>query len=211
MKRIVFFTLVSVLFSACQLRQSTGDAQKSPRKNIQTFIEDCISSVPNVNNNDVTRSILADTIKTRLQRCSGDTLAILSDLALEYEMSLKYERIFNTFESELDKNAGKYVVKFSLSSFAEDAPKSDVFSVALQVLTIMEKDDVAKLIDNGRYLVQGKFVDFANNTQETGFKLPSGKYLVDYPSVSIDVFDKEKIQINLGTLILEDIVFKEKK
>lgn len=210
MRSIVFLALIGVLFSTCQSRQPTEDAQKSPRKNIQSFIEDCISSVPNANNNDVTRSILADTIKVQLQRCSGDTLAILSDLVLEYETSLEYKRIFDAFESELDKNAGKYVVKFSLSPFGEAAPKSDVFNVTLQVLTIMGKDDVAKLIDNGKYIVQGKFLDFANNTQETGFRLPSGKYLVDYPSVGVDVFDNGKMQINLGTLILEDIVFKEK-
>lgn len=210
MKSIVFLALVGVLFSACQLRQSKEITQTPPMNNIQSFIDSCISSVPNANNNDVTRAILADTIKVQLQRRSGDTLAILSDLVLEYETSLEYKRIFDTFESELDKNAGKYVVKFSLSSFGEDTPKSDVFNVTLQVLTVMEKDDVAKLIDRGKYLVQGKFVDFANNTQETGFRLPSGKYLVDYPSVSVDVFDKEKMQINLGTLILEDIVFKEK-
>lgn len=210
MKRIVYFILLGVLFSSCYQRQTTEEGQSLPKSNVHFFIDSCISSVPNANNNDVTRAILADTIKSRLQSHSGDTLAILSDLVLEYEMSLEYKRIFDTFESELDKNAGKYVVKFSLSSFGEAAPKSDVFNVTLQVLTIMGKDDVTKLIDNGKYLVQGKFLDFANNTQETGFRLPSGKYFVDYPSVGVDVFDKGKMQINLGTLILEDIVFKEK-
>lgn len=208
MKRYVCFILLGILLSSCISKKEEN--QNIHKKNIELFIEDCVASVPNANNNDVTRAILADTIKSRLQSHSGDTLAILSDLVLEYEMSLEYKRIFDTFESELDKNAGKYVVKFSLSSFGEAAPKSDVFNVTLQVLTIMGKDDVTKLIDNGKYLVQGKFLDFANNTQETGFRLPSGKCFVDYPSVGVDVFDKGKMQINLGTLILEDIVFKEK-
>lgn len=211
MKRIVCFILLGVLFSSCHQRQTTEDCQSLSKSNVHSFIDSCLSSVPNANNNDITRAILADTIKARLQRMSGDTLAILSDLALEYEMSLEYKCIFDTFESELDKNAGKYVVKFSLSSLGECSPKSDVFNVTLQVLTIMGKDDVAKLIDNVEYVVQGKFVDFANNTQETGFRLPSGQYFVDYPSVNTDVFDKEKIHINLGTLILEDITFRENR
>ncbi|ERI85157.1 hypothetical protein HMPREF1981_02044 [Bacteroides pyogenes F0041] len=208
MKKI-FFTLVSIFLLACCTNVHNGKVNSGIKEtNIQVFLNSCLESNPNARNNEITRGMLADTIRTRLQAQIGDTLAILSGLTFDFEMCLEYHRRFNTFESDIDRNAGKYAVKFSTSNFNNESISSDKFNVTLQVLTVMNKEDVANLKDNGKYQIQGTFVDFANNSEETGFLLPSGGYFIDYPSVFMDSLDEEKMIINLGTIILDNIKLK---
>ena len=199
MKKLFYSFLSLFLLFGCT---QTGDktTHTEPKKtNIQLFLDGCLESNPNAINNEVTREILADTIKARLQAHIGDTLAILSDIPLEYEMCLGYGQQSN-------KNAGKYVVKFSSSLL--DSLQSDKFEVTLQVFTIMEKQDVVNLIEGGKYQVQGVFVDFANYSRKPSFILPSGDCFTDYPSVTISPSYREKLFINLGTLILDNVTVK---
>ena len=68
----------------------------------------------------------------------------------------------------------------------------------------MDKEKVAMLVDGSLYHIKGIFRDFANNSSETGFSLPSGKYIVDYPNIiSID----NKPYIDLGTLVVDSLSF----
>ena len=68
----------------------------------------------------------------------------------------------------------------------------------------MDKAQVTQLVDNALYRVNGVFVDFANNSQKTGFILPSGKCLIDYPAITST---DNKPYIDLGTLVLENSTF----
>lgn len=197
--RKLFYSFLSLFLLFGCIPTNNKTTHTEPKKpNIQLFLDSCLESNPNARNNEVTRGILADTIKTRLQTHIGDTLAILSDTPLEYEMCLEYSK-------KSDKNKGRYVVKFSLSSFDEGSPQSDKFETTLQVFTIMEKQDVAKLTERGKYQVQGVFVDFANYSS---FILPSGRCFTDYPSVTLSSSYNEKLFINLGTLILDSVTVK---
>ena len=61
-----------------------------------------------------------------------------------------------------------------------------------------------QLEDGKDYFISGIFQDFANNTIETGFRPPSGKCIIDFPSVNA----VDGTNINLGTLILTHLSFK---
>lgn len=196
----LFYSFLSLflLFGCSQTNEKTHTETK--KTNIQLFLDNCLESNPDARNNEVTRGMLADTIKARLQAHIGDTLAILSDIALEYEMCLEYD-------NPNHKNAGKYVVKFSLSSFDNGHSESNKFKTTLQVFTTMDKQDVAKLVERGKYKVQGIFVDFANCSAESGFILPSGDCFTDYPRVVATSYEK-MLFVNLGTLILDNVKLK---
>ena len=174
---------------------------------LSCVLDSCLDTQPNYNNNEITRSILADTIKSVFQRYRGLALSNIEDLPFQYEMALEYPRLFDSFESEIDKDAGKYVVKFFFGTSICDI--SERYDVCFNVFTIMEKDKVAMLVDDSLYYIRGKFRDFANNSQETGFKLPSGKCLIDYPSIYISALSNKPV-INLGTLILDSLTFTKK-
>lgn len=202
-----FVILLSIFASCIGKRTETQSEIKDSPKQLAVFLDKCLSEQPNALNNEVTRTILADTIRERLLKYQNDTLPILSDLPMKYEMCLQYPpRIFETFEASFEKNAGKYVVKFSFGEYTSKIKLSSKYKTTFQVFTILEKETVATLVDGALYKINGKFRDFANNTQKTGFVLPSGKCIISYPSVtSID----KNPYIDLGTLILDNLSFSK--
>lgn len=194
-----------LLFGCNSSPNNIKKSQATAQKEFGVFLEAIIQEQPNAGNNEVTRSMLADTIKARIQSFKGDTLAILKDLPMEYEMCMEYPRIFDSFESEIDKNAGKYIVKFSYMD-SGNHPLTEKCQTAFQVFSVLTKEEVARLIDNTKYYINGTFTDFANNSKETGFRLPGGRCIISYPHVyMID----GKLKIDCGTLILENLKFRQ--
>ena len=169
-----------------------------PQYAIASLIDSCLGVVPATNN--VARSMLADTLKSKFQRYQGKHLPYIDDLFFDYEMCLEYPK---TFDSVGAANAGKYVVKFSLSN----DKIADGFSVTFQVFTIMDKESVAPLVEGGTYHLDGLFRDFANSTTETGFVLPSGKCTNAYPTVTSN--SDGTPYINLGTLVIDSLSFSK--
>lgn len=187
--QITGFVILLAIFASCTGKKTETQSEiKDSPKQLAVFLDKCLSEQPNALNNEVTRTILADTIRERLLKYQNDTLPVLSDLPMEYEMCLQYPpRIFENFEASFEKNAGKYVVKFSFGEYTSKINLSSKYKTTFQVFTILEKEAVATLVDGALYKINGKFRDFANNTQKTGFVLPSGKCIISYPSVtSID-------------------------
>ena len=206
--QITGLAILFAIFSSCTgKRVETQSEIKDSPKQLAVFLDKCLSEQPNSLNNEVIRTTLSDTIRERLLKYQGDTLPILSDLPMEYEMCLQYPlRIFETFEADCDKNAGKYVVKFSFGEYTSKCKLSPKYKTTFQVFSILDKEAVAMLVDGALYKINGEFRDFANNTQKTGFVLPSGKCIISYPSVtSID----NNPYIDLGTLILDNISFSK--
>ncbi len=173
---------------------------------LKTILDSHLEKQPNAMNNEIAMSILADSIKTTIQSYAGDSLPFLTEIPMMYDMALEYPPNPYDFELESFKNAGKYVVKFSFSEYSNKCELSKEYQTTFQIFTIMDKETVATLIDNGLYHINGKFIDFANNSSETGFVLPSGKCLIDYPKVSRSSINNKPF-INLGTLILENVTF----
>lgn len=207
MKKFVFLMSTVFIFSGCNVSSTKQPKEQHHQKQLAVFIDKCLEEQPNAMNNQVTRTALSDTIRDRLLKYRGDTLPILLDIPLEYEMCLQYPpRLFETFEAECDKNAGKYVVKFSYSEYFSDEKLSSKYQTTFQVFSILNKESVENLIDGAKYNINGKFRDFANNTQETGFVLPSGRCIISYPSVT-SINDKP--YIDLGTLIIDSIYFSK--
>ena len=204
--RAISVLIILACFVGCTQKQSDKTQPGKPhQKHLAVFLDNCLQEQPNAMNNEVSRSILADTIQARFLKFQGDTLLCLSDIPMQYEMCLEYPaRVFDSFEAPTDKNAGKYVVKFSFGEASSKMKLSEQYNVTFQAFAILEKEQVATLVDGALYHINGIFRDFANNSQETGFILPSGKCLVDYPEIiAID----GKPYIDLGTLILDNLSF----
>ena len=162
---------------------------------LDCFVDSIFKTMPNALNNDVTRSMLADSIKVSLNNYQGGAIPFLSGLPLEYEMCLPYDRN--------SKFAGQYVVKFSYSDRATD--KTTTF----QVFTRMRKEEVANLVDHAKYQVDGVFLFFPDNTQEHWFELPSGKGFTDNPKIytTTELDGSIKPFINLGSFIMGEVKF----
>lgn len=200
--KFIVLLLLCAMIIACGTSPNKNESKQETQKYaLQQLLDSCLSQQPNAMNNDVSRSILADTIKSTVQKFIGDSLPFLADIPLQYEMCSEYPRHFESFESEIDKNAGKYIVKFGFGEITSKCKLSDDYQATFQVFTIMNKEQVATLVDNALYRVNGVFVDFANNSKETGFVLPNGKCLVDYPKV---ITSYGKPYFMLGTFILEN-------
>ncbi len=167
----------------------------APSTNLDNFVDVLFSEFPEAMNNDVTRSILADTIKSRVNQYQGGELPLLSDLPMEYEMCLPY--------NSYSKYAGQYVVKFSYSGRADDR------TVTFQVFTRMDKEQVANLVDHAKYNINGTFLFYPDNTQAHWFELPSGRGVTDNPHISTTTTldDSKKPFVNLGTMIFQDVTF----
>lgn len=199
MRNPLFIFLVLILAS-CTTNHQESHRDESPT-NVSTMLDRFIDSLlienPNALNNDVTRSMMSDTIKARFNRYQGGKLPFLSELPMEYEMCLPYNA-YSDF-------AGQYVVKFSFCDRADD--KTTTF----QVFTRMDKEQVASLVDNAKYKIDGVFLFYPDNTKDHWFELPSGRGCTDNPRISMttELDNSQKPFINLGTLILKDVNFNK--
>lgn len=195
----ITFIVCCLLLAGCMNNASKQVPQHEQQEKyaLREMLDSCLQAQPNANNNDVTRSILADTLKSKFQCFRGHSLPYIEDLPFQYEMCLKYPQ---TLETDIEK----YVVKFGFGDVTSKCKLSNDYKTTFQVFAIMDKEKVAMLVDGSLYYIKGIFRDFANNSSETGFSLPSGKYIVDYPNIiSID----NKPYIDLGTLVVDSLSF----
>lgn len=191
-KNVIICVLLCFVLLGCGNRTQKKAAQTPPPKYaLREMLDSCLKSQPMANNNDVTRSIFADTLKSKIQLYKGCALPYIEDVPMQYEMCLPYPN-------------GQYVVKFGFGENTSKCKLSNDYKTTFQVFAIMDKEKVAMLVDGSLYYIKGIFRDFANNSSETGFSLPSGKYIVDYPNIiSID----NKPYIDLGTLVVDSLSF----
>lgn len=191
-KNIIVCSLLCFVLGGCGNKaQKKVEQTVPPKYALCEMLDSCLQAQPNANNNDVTRSILADTLKNRIQHYKGCALPYIEDAPMQYEMCLPYPN-------------GQYVVEFAFGEIASKCKLSNDYETTFQVFAIMDKEKVAMLVDGSLYYIQGIFRDFANNSAETGFSLPSGKYIVDFPNV---INYNNKPYIDLGTLVVDSLSF----
>lgn len=198
--KYVISVFLCIVFIGCANNKPKQIAQQEIYA-LRQMLDSCLQAQPNANNNDVARSILADTLKSKFQCFRGHSLPYIEDLPFQYEMCLKYPQALET-------DIEKYVVKFGFGNVTSKCELSDKYETTFQVFTVLDKATVATLVDGALYHIKGTFRDFANNSMETGFKLPSGKCLVDYPSVGVSAFG-DKPFIDLGTLVIDSLSFTQ--
>lgn len=195
MRKVLYSIIICTYACVCACNGGIRNTEPDmPQYALASLMDSCMGVAPVTN--DVARSMIADTLKSKFQRYQGKHLPYIDDLFFTYEMCLEYPK---TFDSVDDANVGKYVVKFSLSN----GKIADGCSTTFQIFAIMNKDAVAPLVEGGTYHLDGLFRDFANSSKETGFVLPSGKCINAYPSVTTD--SDGTPCINLGTLVIDSL------
>ena len=204
MKKYLIVFISTILLVGCGSENSSSQEAVNKDSEMKRTIDACIAANPNYNNNDVARSILADSITAKFQSFRGEQLKQIENLPCKYEMSLEYG--VDPWQYIDTSIIGKYVVKFSYSELLKENHErlSDDYSVGFQVFAVLDKESVMQLVDGKEYFISGIFQDFANNRIETGFRLPSGKCIIDFPSVNA----VDGTNINLGTLILTNLSFR---
>lgn len=154
MKKIIYLSVIVFVSMACKPKIKTVEEyyEEPPKNSMQLFIEDCVKQVPNALDNAFTREMASDTICSRVEAKTGETLDILDGAEFSYDDSQQdyINKTFNTGE-----NSKGYVVKMKL------LPKYRLFDnptrwIRLEVLAVVDKDDVFKLNNNSRYTLNGK-------------------------------------------------------
>ncbi len=188
MKKCIYVIILALsLLSCVQNNNNSKDNIIKSEPLLYVFIDSLLKENPNMMNNEITKQDFEILLKSEIQEYREDSLPFLNELPLKFEMALEYP--------EYDKNNGKYVVKFGLSSSR---------SITLQVFAIVEKSFVTQLVEGELYNISGLFKDFANC--KGSFTLPSGGCFEGFPVVSGSGLNKSPY-IDLGTFILENLTF----
>ena len=89
MKKLLFIIAMMLpmfVFIECTGKKNVNAIKtKKPTEQLTIFLNQCLLEHPNALNNEVTRTILADTIRERLLKFQNDTLPILSNLPMRYK------------------------------------------------------------------------------------------------------------------------------
>lgn len=90
----ITFIVCCLLLAGCMNNASKQVPQHEQQEKyaLREMLDSCLQAQPNANNNDVTRSILADTLKSKFQCFRGHSLPYIEDLPFQYEMCLKYHK-----------------------------------------------------------------------------------------------------------------------
>lgn len=197
--------VISMVLGGCSSNTNKSNVQiQEPSFLLKELLDSLLKESPNIMNNDITKQDFANVLTTELQKYRGDTLPFLSELPFEFEMSMEYPKSPFDFESEIYKNAGKYVVKFGFGKYSSKCKLSDKYETTFQVFSIVDKSTASQLVDNSLYKINGTFNDFSNCNGS--FTLPSGKCFNGYPRISKSSL-YEIPSIDLGTLIIENLTF----
>lgn len=183
MKKIIFLALIiAAITTSCQGEKVGVE--------INLFLEDCISRVPNASHNKFTRGALRDTIMAQMNKKIGEVLDLTRGLPMRVK---RYYKIVQS--SEEDSNQEKYIVEFE-EIFDDKVENSKNFiREECEVIAIMDKKEFEKIIDYKEYIIEGKFMGY---DEEKLTSLLSSAYVL-IPAVV------DELTISLGTLLLEDV------
>ena len=144
-------------------------AQLPTTTGLERFVDSLLVEFPNAMNNEITRSMLADTIKSRMNVFRGGKLPFLDECPVVFCHSEIFPpKKFETFDFAPDKNADKVMAQFIYQNI------SDNRAIGFSILTALAKDVAADLIDGESYYIKGKFLFFPDNTPDCVFYLPNG-------------------------------------
>lgn len=191
MKKFLFGLFALILVVSC-VQKSTKQTDETKESILKTYLDSFLASNSNCFDNEITKEEATKFLTTDfVAKCLGDSIPCISELPVKFEMLLPYE------------NEDKYVIKFAYSEFSNGVRLSPKYGTTFQIFSIVDKETASKLKENALYYIYGASYDYANSKS---FTLPSGKYFEGYPSISKW---EGKPEVNLGTLIVQNISFKE--
>ena len=187
-----------ILFSGCQGPTKKPEKEEVKNYALKTLLDGFIAESPEMTNNEITLGDASDKLAIVTKQNIGDSLQLISELPLEFEMALEYPNEIYI------KTPGMYVAKFGFGEFQSKTKLSDKYKASFIVFSIVDKETVSKLKKGSFYTIKGTFKDFANC--KGSFQLPSGKCIDNPPKISSY---KDELSFNFGTLIVENISFVE--
>lgn len=154
------------------------------KRPIELFLDSCFAACPNAHNNDVARSVLADTIQTRLNRriASGDTLLLKDFTGFEYHFRIK---------QDVEDRLGQYFPIFRSETITIEQDSLPATNIYIKLMSIMDKAKFAQISTSAKY------------------KVESGRLegLVEGNSVKVDLDYRGDLEIDLGTIWLTEPKF----
>lgn len=178
---MLFFTGLICLLIKLNIDYDPPVQQESaPEKRpIELFLDSCFAACPNAHNNDVARSILADTIQARLNRriAAGDSLLFKDFTGFEYRFRIK---------EHLEDKLGQYFPVFRSEPIVIERDSLPSTKVYIKLFSIMDKVGFSQISTSAKYKVEGgRFEGLVeNNTVDVG---------IDY---------LDDLEIDLGTIWL---------
>ena len=196
---------VALSLAGCSHGEKSASEKSIESVNASTYLDRFVDSLmvefPDALNNDITRSALADTIKSRMNRFRGGELPFLAECPVVFYHSEKFpKRQFETFEHYTDKNADKVMVQFVYQKI------TDRRGIGFSILTAMTEEEAMKLKDGATYQVKGNFLFFPDNTPECVFFLPNHKLAQNTTSVSTE---SGAPLYMIGNFIMDDVTFAQ--
>lgn len=192
MKKLIYCFCAIVLLAGCVQSNKQSKKEEPAEPKLKSYIDSFLVSNKDCFDNDIKKEEATKFLTTDfVAKCLGDSIICISELPVKFEMLLPYE------------NEDKYVLKFAYSELSNNFRLSPKYGVTFQIFSIVDKEIASKLKENALYHISGACYDYANSKS---FTLPSGKYFEGYPSISKW---EDKPEINLGTLIVQNISFKE--
>lgn len=183
---ILFFTgLICLLIMKSIDYDPPIQQESAPEKRpIELFLDSCFAVCPNAHNNDVARSVLADTIQARLNRriASGDTLLLKDFTGFKYHFRIK---------QEVEDKLGRYFPIFRSEPITIEQDSLPPTNIYIKLMSIMDKVGFSQISTSAKYKIEGgRFEGLVeNNTVDVG---------IDY---------LDDLEIDLGTIWLTNPKF----
>lgn len=196
MKKIIFLAVIlAVGMVSCQNKQEQVKEERVEEEQVKElevgtelnlFLEECLSKVPNARDNHIAKRRLRDTITALMEKKIGDTLDLINNYPMKINSYVGFDPIFLGWNIKSKKSyKGKYLVTFK-NSICRNMVTQSGYSSEFEVTTVMEPDSLEKLKDDGKYKLQGIFKGFIN-------------------PINIDRGFMNSLDISLGRIFLEDI------
>lgn len=195
MKKIIFLAaLFAVGMVGCHNKQGQVKEEQVKEEQVKKlevgtelnlFLEECLSKVPNARDNHIAIRRLRDTIAACMEKKIGDTLDLINNYPLRINDYVKFDPIFLGSDIKSKKSyKGKYIVTFEKSN-SKNMVIEFGYSSRFEVRTVMEPDSLEKLKDDGKYKLQGIFKGFIH-------------------PVNVYKGSTNHLYISLGTMFLEN-------
>lgn len=198
MKKIIFFTLVSLCLFSCVQNNNPTTSTKNEEKVVEVvqpykvmeLVDTIVSIYPNLYVNDVQKERFLSYLYMELDKKLSEDNSFLSEIPLQF--------------SQMLKKGNKYILKFECGKYTTNDTKlnskTSNTSINYAIFAEVDEDLASTLENNAIYTLNGKYKGYVKGK----LKLPSGK-VFDYPSSCYKTSLDEYGTVCIGGFLFDDI------